>query len=78
MKTKTTSSFLTVATSQHPLETLRARFEEHMHRHQGVAWNDVLSRLEASSVALSALAKMEASGGEPDVVGRGFRAQLRV
>ena len=29
------------------LRTLKARFEKHMHRHEAVAWADVLARLEA-------------------------------
>ena len=51
------------------LETLQTRFEKNVHRHQGVAWEKVLPRLEASPRALKALAEMEASGGEPDVIG---------
>ncbi len=51
------------------IEILRARFERHPQRHKGIAWEKVRSRLEASSEALKALGEMEASGGEPDVVG---------
>ena len=51
------------------LQTLKARFTQHMHRHKGLAWADVLSRLDAAPSALAALAAMEASGGEPDVIG---------
>jgi hypothetical protein len=51
------------------LQTLKARFTKHMHRHKGLAWADVLSRLDAAPSALAALAAMEASGGEPDVIG---------
>jgi hypothetical protein len=51
------------------LETLTARFEGHMHRHAGVKWTAVLSRLEANSSRLWSLQQMEQSGGEPDVVG---------
>ena len=50
------------------LQTLKARFEKNMHRHTGVAWPDVQSRLESNPNALSALQQMEATGGEPDVV----------
>ncbi|MCC6250820.1 MAG: DUF4256 domain-containing protein [Rubrivivax sp.] len=53
------------------LRTLRARFEQHLHRHAGIAWDEVHSQLDANAGALRALAAMEASGGEPDVVGRG-------
>jgi hypothetical protein len=52
------------------LRSLQARFEKHMHRHDGVAWQEVLARLEASRTALTSLGAMEASGGEPDVIGR--------
>lgn len=52
------------------LRTLQARFEKHKARHQGVAWAQVLARLDAaSSATLKSLAAMEASGGEPDVIG---------
>jgi hypothetical protein len=55
---------------QELLQTLKARFEANMQRHKGVAWKDVLARLEADSAALQTLARMEASGGEPDVTAR--------
>ena len=51
------------------LGALKARFENNMHRHQGVAWDEVLTTLEARPAALKSLAAMEASGGEPDVIG---------
>jgi hypothetical protein len=52
------------------LKTLKARFEAHPQRHQGMAWDEVQARLEAHPAALVALGRMEASGGEPDVIGR--------
>lgn len=52
------------------LETLGARFEGNMHRHESIAWEDVLARLEADPEALWSLREMERTGGEPDVVGR--------
>ena len=55
------------------LRALKARFEKHMQRHAGIAWADVQSRLEAHPAALKSLADMEASGGEPDVIGRDGR-----
>lgn len=51
------------------LPALKARFEKHMHRHTGVAWADVQARLEANRDALQSLQAMEATGGEPDVIG---------
>lgn len=52
------------------LQALKARFEKNMHRHQGVEWADVQARLVGNPGALNSLHAMEASGGEPDVVGR--------
>jgi hypothetical protein len=51
------------------LQSLKTRFEENVHRHQGVAWKNVFARLEGSPAALTSLGKMEATGGEPDVIG---------
>lgn len=48
------------------LNTLRSRFEANAHRHRGLAWDKVATRLDAA--ALEKLHAMEASGGEPDVV----------
>lgn len=50
------------------LQALKARFESNMHRHKGVAWTDVQSRLESHPGALKSLHAMEATGGEPDVI----------
>jgi hypothetical protein len=52
------------------LGTLEARFEENMARHEGISWADVRARLEGNPEALRSLREMEATGGEPDVVGR--------
>lgn len=56
------------------LQVLQTRFEKNMHRHAGVAWADVRARIEASPAALTSLHTMEATGGEPDVVGGGTTA----
>jgi hypothetical protein len=58
------------------LQTLKTRFEKNVHRHKGIAWADVLSRLEARPGALRALLEMEATGGEPDVIGRDGKSGL--
>lgn len=50
------------------LTTLQARFEKHRNRHPGLAWADVLARLEAHPEKLGSLHEMERTGGEPDVV----------
>lgn len=50
------------------LKTLQSRFEANMKRHPGIEWATVQARLEANPDALRALAEMERSEGEPDVV----------
>lgn len=52
------------------LNTLKTRFEKNMRRHEGIAWAAVLARLEAQPEKLWSLSIMEATGGEPDVVGQ--------
>jgi Protein of unknown function (DUF4256) len=51
------------------LLSLKTRFDKNLRRHQGHTWGQVLARLAASPTALRALGEMEASGGEPDVIG---------
>ena len=51
------------------LDILKARFHDNMARHPGLDWADVERRLNARPDALAALARMEATGGEPDVIG---------
>jgi hypothetical protein len=51
------------------LRTLQSRFEKHMNRHPEITWAAVLARLEADADALASLQRMEATGGEPDVIG---------
>ncbi|MGM8225464.1 DUF4256 domain-containing protein [Cellvibrio sp. ARAG 10.3] len=50
------------------LAILKARFEENMNRHKGLAWDKVQVRLEANPKKLDSLYEMEQTGGEPDVV----------
>lgn len=57
-------------TCQNLLVALKRRFEQHMQRHEGIAWAQVQARLEADAAALESLRHMEDSGGEPDVIGR--------
>jgi hypothetical protein len=52
------------------LRALKTRFEKNMQRHRGVAWAEVVAKLEGSPQALRSLRAMEESGGEPDVVGQ--------
>jgi hypothetical protein len=49
------------------IDILRARFEANMQRHKGIKWTDVEARLDAKK--LRSLEQMEATGGEPDVIG---------
>lgn len=51
------------------LGTLKARFEQNMPRHEGLAWSNVRARLEAGGDKLWSLHEMERTGGEPDVTG---------
>jgi hypothetical protein len=51
------------------LSVLQARFAQHMNRHDGLAWADVQTKLEANPASLWSLQEMERTGGEPDVVG---------
>lgn len=51
------------------VEVLAQRFAANPQRHKGVVWDKVQARLLASAAALKSLAAMEASGGEPDVIG---------
>ena len=52
------------------LAVMQSRFEKNTNRHPGIKWSDVQARIEASPAKARALQKMEATGGEPDVVGR--------
>lgn len=50
------------------IHALKTRFEKHMNRHQGIAWQDVEQKLLASPGKLWSLNEMELTGGEPDVI----------
>ncbi len=58
------------------LEILQVRFEQNMARHQGLAWSQILAKLEAQPAKLQVLSKMEATGGEPDVLIFGPKKEL--
>lgn len=51
------------------LRTLQVRFEKNMQRHKGLMWQDVQSKLEKQPSKLWSLSEMEATEGEPDVIG---------
>lgn len=52
------------------LETLIARFDKNMHRHEGLTWEKVQAKLEVKPEKLWSLNEMERTGGEPDVIGQ--------
>lgn len=63
------SKKMTAKQREELLSALKGRFEKNMNRHKGLEWAKVQARLEASPEKLWSLNEMEATGGEPDVVG---------
>jgi hypothetical protein len=51
------------------LNTLKARFEKNINRHEGLEWAKIQAKLEVKTEKLWSLNEMERTGGEPDVVG---------
>lgn len=51
------------------ISTLQTRFTKNMPRHAGINWRSVQAKVESQPDKLRALAEMERTGGEPDVVG---------
>ncbi|MFF5996436.1 DUF4256 domain-containing protein [Lysinibacillus sp. KU-BSD001] len=51
------------------VQTLRDRFEKNMNRHEGIEWEQIVAKLEENPDKLWSLHQMEATEGEPDVVG---------
>lgn len=51
------------------ITTLKTRFEQNIHRHPDIDWRKVQKKLEARPDKLRSLHELEATGGEPDVVG---------
>lgn len=66
---KTSKKALSAEQNEELLQTLKARFEKNMKRHQGLEWAKVQARLESKPEKLWVLDEMETTGGEPDVVG---------
>lgn len=50
------------------LDVLKDRFENNMHRHTNLTWDEVEAKLVANPAKLWSLNEMERTGGEPDVV----------
>lgn len=74
-KSKSIKKELSLEQWEELLSVLKARFEKNMNRHKGLKWADVDAKLEAclsgkqSNGKIWSLHEMEATGGEPDVVG---------
>ncbi len=51
------------------LGVLKNRFEKNMDRHKNIVWVAVQAKLETAHGKLWSLNEMEATGGEPDVIG---------
>lgn len=69
MKTLLTNRELTQKEITGLLKILKERFESNSKRHEALDWNKVSEKLEANPTKLWSLQQMEATGGEPDVVG---------
>jgi len=54
---------------EHLIQTLKTRFEQNLNRHPDIPWADVQAKLENNPNALKSLQAMEATEGEPDVIG---------
>ena len=67
-KSQTDNKKLSPEQRKELLTTLEARFEKNMKRHKSLQWSKVKARLESQPEKLWSLAKMEETGGEPDVV----------
>jgi hypothetical protein len=69
MSKKQSPKKLSSAQRQQLFKTLQTRFEKNMHRHKGLAWAEVLAKLEvAPEEKLWSLNEMEVTGGEPDII----------
>jgi hypothetical protein len=67
-KAPSTKKELSLQHRKELLTLLKARFEKHTNRHQGLEWAKVQAKLEANSEKLWSLSEMERTGGEPDMV----------
>lgn len=50
------------------IAVLKSRFEKNSHRHKGLEWGKILTRLIANPEKLWSINEMESTGGEPDVI----------
>ncbi|SFD22542.1 Protein of unknown function [Chitinophaga sp. CF118] len=68
-KSKSNKKELSLEQREELLRTLKVRFEKNMNLHKDLKWANVEAKLEANTEKLWSLYEMEATGGEPDVVG---------
>lgn len=68
-KKNKTNELFSAAGKKELFTVLKNRFENNMHRHKGIAWENVEAKLENETDKLRSLNEMEKTGGEPDVVG---------
>lgn len=68
-KIKTHSKELSPEEREDLVLVLQKRFEKNMNRHKGIKWAEVEAKLVADTDKLWSLHEMEATGGEPDVIG---------
>jgi hypothetical protein len=66
---KTNKKELSTTQSDELLKVLKTRFEKNAELHPKIEWAKVQSKLETNPDKLWSLNQMEATGGEPDVVG---------
>jgi hypothetical protein len=69
MKDAKTKKELSPKQREELLGVLKGRFDKNPNHHAGLEWARVKARLEANPANLWSLQEMEATGGEPDVVG---------
>jgi len=69
MKSRTPKNKSTPGQSDQILTVLQKRFAENLQRHRGLTWEKIQARLVAKNDKLHTLTEMEATGGEPDVIG---------
>jgi len=69
-KSKSNKKELALEQKEALLQNLKVRFEKNVNRHKGIKWDNVEARLEARVGKLWSLNEMEATGGEPDLVGQ--------
>jgi hypothetical protein len=68
-KSKSNKKELSLGEGEELLSVLKARFEKNKNRHNGLQWANVEAALESHAEKLWSLNEMEATGGEPDVIG---------